>query len=972
MAGMEQLEIHSKSYLVRWVNVAGEQTISWSIQPHKKSINFGIFKHPGGSTLTPSVSTSAMGDRPPSPGLEDAKPLGRRGSSSRNDTSTAVHKLQSIGLVPIVWKGKCEADVVSTGKHDVTADQGGMYALIFDNTFSKQVSKTATVVILTYPSHAPPQARNHLHPLQSDSVAGGSTSSLHSKSSPRMTPRAVDSTESLNMGNLRHNSPHRSYKASAVDVGRTHWNVSSNYFTGVLQKRRRKRHQGYARRFFSLDFTSSTLSYYHDDHSSALRGSIPLSLAAIGANNKTREISVDSGAEVWHLRTLSAKDFTAWKGALEKASTLSADEGGDLTPAAASSLGLESQTSVTEQQEWARLESLLGRIAGTRDAVRRLTQGVDAKWRSPLSGLGIKSSSETASPTESIGADYFTSKEKRPFWKRATSSGQSSPSIFQRNVPTQSNGLPYATSSHVSNGASNSASGGDSMHHHCVALLHDLDGVVKDFSALVTESKKRRLPGLQSAASRTSIDSTRTQFYDAEEGHDSQLLMIGDSEDDQSPDDQGPHDFESFSDSDDGLPDSFDRRLTADIDRYSYFPKKPKSLAPLPMGKVTRRNTVPAATTMPPSLIGFLRKNVGKDLSTIAMPVSANEPTSLLQRISEQMEYSALLDDAASAQTANGESLLYVTAFAISAYSNGRVKDRAIRKPFNPMLGETFELIREDQDFRFIAEKVTHRPVRMACQAEAKDWTFTGCPMPTQKFWGKSVELNTEGRARVILHTSGECFSWTAATSFLRNVIAGEKYVEPVNSMTVLNESSGQKAVVTFKAKGMFSGRNEDVSVHTFDGSGNALPLGLSGKWTTALKLTENCKETRTIWEAGSLVEDAPSRYGLTSFAASLNEITSVEKDVLPPTDSRLRPDQRAAEQGDLDRAEALKAKLEEAQRARRKQMEESDRAWTPQWFEKVENELGEEIWRLKSGKEGYWESRERRDWEGVVNVFPA
>lgn len=60
MAGMEQLEIHSKvsisqvigaydaggtnswqSYFVRWVKVDEGHTISWSIQPHKKSMYGG-------------------------------------------------------------------------------------------------------------------------------------------------------------------------------------------------------------------------------------------------------------------------------------------------------------------------------------------------------------------------------------------------------------------------------------------------------------------------------------------------------------------------------------------------------------------------------------------------------------------------------------------------------------------------------------------------------------------------------------------------------------------------------------------------------------------------------------------------------------------------------------------------------------------------------------------------------------------
>jgi hypothetical protein len=95
--------------------------------------------------------------------------------------------------------------------------------------------------------------------------------------------------------------------------------TNSGFLTGVLKKRKRKRHQGYARRFFSLDFTSSTLSYYLNPESSTLRGAIPLSLAVTSANQHDKEICIDSGAEVWHLRANDEQDWERWKTALERA-----------------------------------------------------------------------------------------------------------------------------------------------------------------------------------------------------------------------------------------------------------------------------------------------------------------------------------------------------------------------------------------------------------------------------------------------------------------------------------------------------------------------------------------------------------------------------------------------------------------------------------------------------------------------------
>jgi hypothetical protein len=907
-----------------------------------------------------------------------------------------LEKLSALGLKQVQWHGKCEADQVSLGTYNVPTGEGGMYGLVFDNTFSKTVSKQATFVLMTYPTNAPPKSGHHMRYAQAH--AGESSTSLP-KSSPYIGP--LESSESLPQAST--DRP-KSYAPKASGM------PSSSFLTGVLQKKRRKRNQGHARRFFSLDFTSSTLSYYRNDHSSALRGAIPLSLAAVGANEETREISIDSGAEIWQLRANNAKDFQMWRDALDRASrSATAISSPTLQIKDSPYQSLGHVVNDAEDNEWARVESLVGRIVGTRDAVRRLAQDTDPKYSSTVATLASVKLHESSSPTptESEATDYFPddrAPDKKVFWKRkASTSGGSSPSgMFRRSVSAQvgvaSPGavppVPPLPANLPTNGTLAVPKRGSRMsvaprtqeeglHDNCMALLRDLDTAVREFSDLISESKQRRTPAAPAALrSRQSFDSVESadEFFDAPDGDGSksQLLTIRrDSEDaerelhNSHDDDDSDGESESSSDHSSGVVE----RARFSIDAApSLFPTKPTSLAPLPLQPVKRRTTIQPPKVMPPSLIAFLRKNVGKDLSTIAMPVSANEPTSLLQRLAEQLEYSSLLDSAAKASAATGERLIYLAAFAISAFSNARVKDRAIRKPFNPMLGETFELVREDLGFRFVAEKVVHRPVRMACQAEASAWTFVQSPMPVQKFWGKSAELNTDGRIRIFLHDSGEHFSWISATSYLRNIIAGEKYVEPSGTMTIVCETTGAKAVCTFKAGGMFAGRSEDVSVAVFDSQGALLPLGAHGKWTSSLEFTNAGQATgHTLWSVGALVDKAEKHYGLTTFAAALNEITPIELDRIPPTDSRYRPDQKALEDGDLDRAEGLKARLEERQRARRRVMEEHGEEWKPRWFSKVEAaEVGdEEVWRLK-GKagEGYWDIREKGGWEGVVDVL--
>ncbi|MCJ1442543.1 MAG: hypothetical protein MMC23_003039 [Stictis urceolatum] len=979
---MEQLEIHSKSYLVRWVDVKAEHTISWSIQPHKKSINFGIFKHPGSHIAPPPRADSSTFEAPPTPGLK------AEGSDafSRDAPSVAVEKLKSIGLKLVNWHGTCEANQVTTGTYNVAKTEGGMYALVFDNTFAKQFSKTATFVLLTYPTNAAPQQNHQIRGVQGGVAGSSQTKSIrHKKSRPKLGADAGQprSSDSLPTHSLFHDGANSDFLAGSKDLGES--TTSSNFYTGILQKRRRKRHQGYARRYFSLDFSSSTLSYYHNRNTVAMRGSVPLSVAAIGTNEESREISIDSGAEVWHLKAPSRKEFEAWKEALEVASMSNSRN------TVGSGPGFESlrrshtarQIDPKEEREWARVEDLASRVAKSRNLARSLAKDTDPKYLPSVpslsSAMNQMPSSSDASPNDFAASDdYFETSEKRSFWKRKQSKGK--PELPKRSASAQSN-VPLASGR---NGSVERQQGSTTrlqdltdtnIHDQCMSMLRELGSVVAEFQTLIAESKHRRAPPQSMANSRMSLDSRASEeFFDAEAG-DSLLFTIHQSDDEAShtePDTSATaHDDSSASeiDEDEGV----ERSAILAKDAKSLYPSRSKPPILPEVASFTRRTTIPAPKQQPPSLIGFLRKNVGKDLSTISMPVTANEPISLLQKIAEQMEYSTLLDAASSPSLDSTARLLYITAFAISSLSSSRIKERAIRKPFNPMLGETYELLRPDQGYRFLAEKVSHRPVRMACQADSANWSLLHSPLPTQKFWGKSAEIIMEGRVRLSMHSTGEHYSWTPATCFLRNIIAGEKYVEPVNTMTVHNDTTGAHALVTFKAKGMFSGRSEEVQVQTFDADGEELPAGLQGRWAHSLTATDGLapRSGPPLWSAGALVPDAPKRYGFTEFAAQLNELGPEDEKVLPPSDSRRRPDQRAAEEGDIDEAEELKARLEEAQRARRREMEDRGEEWVPAWFSRIQGGAeGEEVWGLKGGKEGYWESRARGEWKRGRRVF--
>lgn len=83
--------------------------------------------------------------------------------------------------------------------------------------------------------------------------------------------------------------------------------------------------------------------------------------------------------------------------------------------------------------------------------------------------------------------------------------------------------------------------------------------------------------------------------------------------------------------------------------------------------------------------------------------VHFGEPISFLQRMSEDLTYSDILDRAAVCDNTL-EEVAHVAAFIASSYRSTFIR---VNKPFNPMLGETFECDRRaEHGWRVLLEQV--------------------------------------------------------------------------------------------------------------------------------------------------------------------------------------------------------------------------------------------------------------------------
>ncbi|KAH8025539.1 hypothetical protein HPB51_009479 [Rhipicephalus microplus] len=231
------------------------------------------------------------------------------------------------------------------------------------------------------------------------------------------------------------------------------------------------------------------------------------------------------------------------------------------------------------------------------------------------------------------------------------------------------------------------------------------------------------------------------------------------------------------------------------------------------------------------SLWSILKQCIGKELSKITMPVVFNEPLSFLQRISENMEYSHLLVQADEA-TDPIDRIELVTAFAVSALSSNLER---LSKPFNPLLGETYELVRDDVGFRMVCEQVSHHPPVSAFHAESPHFKVHGSVYPKLKFWGKSIEIKPEGHLTVDLLSHGESYTWTNVNCCIHNIIVGKLWFEQYGVMEIVCQKSGLTSSLTFKQAGWFYKDLHRIEGFIFDKQKSRLRF-LYGKWTDYLK----------------------------------------------------------------------------------------------------------------------------------------
>ncbi|XP_042523586.1 oxysterol-binding protein 2 isoform X3 [Dipodomys spectabilis] len=417
------------------------------------------------------------------------------------------------------------------------------------------------------------------------------------------------------------------------------------------------------------------------------------------------------------------------------------------------------------------------------------------------------------------------------------------------------------------------------------------------------------------------------------------------------------------------------------------------SIEPKGSSKVKRRARIPDKPNYSLNLWSIMKNCIGRELSRIPMPVNFNEPLSMLQRLTEDLEYHHLLDKAVHCAS-SVEQMCLVAAFSVSSYST---TVHRIAKPFNPMLGETFELDRlEDMGLRSLCEQVSHHPPSAAHYVFSKNgWSLWQEITIASKFRGKYISIMPLGAIHLEFQGSGNHYVWRKSTSTVHNIIVGKLWIDQSGDIEIVNHKTKDRCQMKFVPYSYFSKEAaRKVTGVVSDSQGQAHYV-LSGSWDEQMECSKIVHSSpsspssdgkqktvyqtlpaKLLWKKYPLPENAENMYYFSELALTLNE----QEEGVAPTDSRLRPDQRLMEKGRWDEANTEKQRLEEKQRlSRRRRMEscasgcaaeeekESDN-YMPLWFEKRLDPLTGETACVYKG--GYWEAKERQDWHMCPNIF--
>jgi len=272
---------------------------------------------------------------------------------------------------------------------------------------------------------------------------------------------------------------------------------------------------------------------------------------------------------------------------------------------------------------------------------------------------------------------------------------------------------------------------------------------------------------------------------------------------------------------------------------------------------------------------------------------------------------------------------------------------------------------------------VSHHPPVGASYAENDNWTFSQAQQLKTKFTGNALDCVSLGTTTVTMKKHDEQYKWQQVNTTVHNVIIGKIWLDHYGDMEVKNLKTGERAALTFTKCGWFSKGWHEIAGTIYDAKGNAT-ITIHGKWNEAIfgKLVSNIngkdspykKEIlQKLSNGGALwnhtnkplpASELPCTYmtDWTAHSLLISNLTEEMRNILPPTDSRIRADRYALEKEDVKTAASEKHRLEEKQRAEARARVAKGNSWVPRYFTVSKN--SDHDWDFNGS---YFKEREQR-----------
>lgn len=313
------------------------------------------------------------------------------------------------------------------------------------------------------------------------------------------------------------------------------------------------------------------------------------------------------------------------------------------------------------------------------------------------------------------------------------------------------------------------------------------------------------------------------------------------------------------------------------------------------------------------------------DLSKVVLPTFILEPRSFLDKLSDSFYHSDMISDAVAHDDPFTRMKLIVKWYLSGFYK----KPKGLKKPFNPILGETFRCYWQHQNGSrtyYIAEQVSHHPPVSALYVSNRHDGFSiSCSiLAKSKFYGNSTSAILDGDATLTLLPRGENYTLSSPYAHCKGILMGTLSMELGGKVAIECENTGYKTELEFKLKPLFGGTDQTNIVSGKLKLGKQTMATIQGHWDG----TVNIKDTRTGEESvlvasNELRVKRLQRYTVAQDAQAQNESERLWTHVIA-----------AIERDDQVAATEEKTVLEEAQRNAAKERKALCLDWVPANFQ--------------------------------------